>query len=96
MKYQLTEEASKDIEKILEYTIINFGVDQAENYFETLKEGIELLADNPKMGFSAADVLPGYFRFPFQSHVIYYKILSSSIQIIRVLHQQMEPERHIK
>ncbi len=96
MKYQLTEEADRDVEKILAYSVKNFGIDQTQHYFETLKQCIELLAGNPNMGHSAEDILPEYFRFPHESHVIFYKNLSSSILVVRILHKRMNPNLHLK
>ena len=96
MKYQLTEEAARDVEKILAYSVDSFGVMQTEHYFEALKACMELLADNPDMGHSAEDILPEYLRFPYESHVIFYKKLSLSILVVRILHENMEPKLHIK
>ena len=48
MKYQLTDEATRDVEEILAYSVKDFGVAQTEHYFKALKECIELLADNPQ------------------------------------------------
>ena len=95
MKYQLTDEAARDVEGILEYSVINFGVGQAQHYFDALKECLELLADNPKIGLSAEDILPDYLRFSFESHVIFYKMFSSSILVVWILHERMDPEKHI-
>ena len=61
MKYQLTEEATRDVEEILAYSVNSFGIAQTEHYFEALKECIELLAGNPDIGHSAEDILPEYF-----------------------------------
>jgi len=94
--YQLTDEAAKDVEEILEYSVMNFGAEQAQHYFEALKECIELLAENPGIGHSAEEILPDYLRFPFESHVIFYKIFSYSILVVRILHGCMDPERHMK
>ena len=96
MSYQLTDEAASDIEAILDHSLKNFGATQAEHYFEALKECIELLADNPNIGHSAEEILPDYLRFPHESHVIFYKIFSSSILIVRILHERMDPKKHIK
>ena len=96
MKYQLTEDADRDVEEILAYSVKSFGVAQTEHYFEALKECIELLADNPNMGHSAEDILPEYLRFPHESHIIFYKNLSSSILVVRILHERMDPKLHIK
>ena len=96
MKYQLTEEADRDVEEILTYSVKNFGVTQTQHYFEALKKCIELLADNPNMGYSAEDILPEYLRFPHESHIIFYKSLSSSILVVRILHERMDPNLHLK
>ena len=74
MKYQLTDEATRDVEEILAYSVNSFGVAQTQHYFVALKECIELLADNPNMGRSAEDILPEYLCFPHESHIIFYKI----------------------
>jgi len=96
VKYQLTDEAIRDVEEILAYSVNNFGLAQTEHHFEALKECIELLADNPNIGHNAEDILPEYLRFPYESHVVYYKKLSSSILVVRILHERMDPERHMK
>ncbi len=96
MKYQLTDEAAKDVEQILSYSVDNFGIKQAEHYFDALKDCILLLADNPNIGYSADDILPEYFRFPYESHVIFYKKFNSSILVVRILHERMDSKLHIK
>ena len=96
MKYQLTDKAARDVEEILAYSANNFGLTQAEHYFEALKECIELLADNPNIGHSAEEILPEYLRFPYESHVVFYKKLSSSILVVRILHERMDSKLHLK
>ena len=96
MKYQLTDEAARDVEEILAYSVNSFGVTQTEHYFKALKECIELVADNPNIGHSAEDLLPEYLRFPYESHVIFYKKLTSSILVVRMLHERMDPKLYIK
>jgi toxin ParE1/3/4 len=96
VKYQLTEDADRDVEEILVYSIKNFGVVRTQHYFEALKDCIELLAENPGMGHSAEDILPEYLCFPHDSHMIFYKNLSSSILVVRILHERMDPKLHLK
>ncbi len=90
------EEAGRDVEEILAYSVKSFGVAQTEHYFEALKECIELLADNLNIGHSAEEILPEYLRFPYESHIIFYKKLFASIFVVRILHERMYPERHMK
>ena len=72
MKYQFTDEAASDIEKILAYSVDSFGINQAEHYFEALKNHIQILADNPDIGHSADDILPECLCFSHESHLILY------------------------
>ncbi len=95
MKYQLTEEADRDVEEILAYSVKSFGVTQTQHYFVALKECIALLADNPNMGRCAEDILPEYLHFTHESHIIFYKNLSSSILVVRILHERMDPKLHL-
>jgi len=96
VKYQLTEEAARDIEEILAYSLKKFGATQTEHYFVALKECVGLLAENPGIGHSVDNILPKYFRFPYESHVIFYKKSSSLILVVRILHERMDPKLHIK
>jgi len=96
VKYQLTAEAARDVEKILAYSVDNFGIKQAEHYFDALKDCIQLLADNPDIGHSADDILPEYLHFPYKSHVIFYKKFTLSILVVRILHERMDSKLHIK
>lgn len=96
MKYQLTEEAAKDIEEILEYSVKGFGEVRTGSYFNALKECIELLSENPNIGHDAIDILPDYLRFPYESHVIFYKKYLDSILVVRILHERMDPKLHIE
>jgi len=88
--YSLSEFADKDIEKLLEQSIINFGIEQTEIYFKSLKSCLDLLAENPAMGVIADDINSNYRRFIHQSHVIFYRERNLEILIIRILHQSMD------
>lgn len=72
--YKLSEAAARDIEIILERSVIDFGLTKTEHYYTLLKNCLELLADNPGMGNAANDIQPGYSRFPHRSHIIFYTL----------------------
>ena len=88
--YALTEEADRDIENILDRSVIDFGLLQTELYYNSLKNCLELLDDNPDMGSVADDIQPGYRRFSLQSHVIFYRVSGDGILIVRILHKRMD------
>jgi len=69
--YKLSQAAARDVENILERSVLDFGQIQTEQYYHSLKNCLELLAGNPGMGNAADDIQSGYRRFPHQSHVIF-------------------------
>lgn len=94
--YQLSRAAARDIENILQHSVEQFGVQQTEVYYQSLQQCLELLVLNPDMGFACDEIKKGYYRFNHQSHVIFYRILSPGIFIIRLLHKSMDVERQFK
>ena len=42
-KLELSKAAAEDIDTLLDDSLINFGMDQTEQYFKSLKECLDLL-----------------------------------------------------
>ena len=70
--YKLSEAAANDIEAILTRSVLDFGVERTETYFQSLTHCLELLGDNPEMGSTVDDLRQGYRCFLHESHVIFY------------------------
>lgn len=92
MKYKISKAALSDLEKIWLYTFETWSREQADYYFDLIINEIEYLSENPKSGKDYNDVRKGYFRSRVKSHFIFYKINPNlqEIEIIRILHQQMD------
>ena len=69
---------------------MTFGPSQTELYMQGLGRTFDVLAETPGIGRSAEDLKPGFFRFRYQSHMIFYTIEPSGIVIHRVLHARMD------
>lgn len=93
--YELSTAAAEDIEEILERSVADFGLQQTQRYFDSLKTCLRSLADNPQMGGAADDIRPGYRRFPHESHVIFYQLTQRGIFVVRVLHKRMDVTKRI-
>ena len=93
--YKLSNLAAKDFEQIFEYTLLNFGIEQADVYTNNMQNVLLTLADQPLMGFECTDIAEGLRRHDHHKHAIYYRARSHDIYIIRILHQQMEPLLHL-
>ena len=97
-KYTLSPNATRSLEYIGEYSLNEFGRKQTAIYLGNLHKRMEYLAENPKLGTQRTDLFSdgscySYFE---GSHTIYYEIANkNTINIIDVLHQSMEPSRHL-
>ncbi len=70
--YKLSAKADADLAGIYEYTILNFGLVQAREYFLGLHEHFATLAENPMQGRVAQEFAPTLRRFEYQSHIVFY------------------------
>ena len=94
-KFQLTNRAVTDLSDIADFTIQTFGIEQARYYRDGLNNCFEILAENPQLGRSAAELAPNLKRFEYQSHVVFYMSKDAGILIIRILHQRMDFKRNL-
>ncbi|MDR9499362.1 MAG: type II toxin-antitoxin system RelE/ParE family toxin [Hydrogenovibrio sp.] len=95
MKYELSEFAVLDLEDIYVYSAQQFGVNQAEKYFQDVIEQCEQLQIYPELGQDISDIKQRYRRLVHQSHVIYYRLDAKKILIARILHGSQDPARHL-
>ena len=75
MNVRIHGRSSQRYQNIFDRSVIDFGLLQTELYYNSLKNCLELLDDNPDMGSVADDIQPGYRRFSHQSHVIFYRAI---------------------
>jgi toxin ParE1/3/4 len=97
MKYKISKEALTDLEKIWHYTFETWSLEQADRYFNLLMDEIEYLTVNPKSGKDYSQLRKGYFSSRVKSHFIFYKmnLKDNVLEIIRILHEQMDIEAHL-
>jgi toxin ParE1/3/4 len=85
--------AESDLVGIWEYSFEVWDAAQADRYLDELEEAIRLLIDNPELGVNRDFVRKEYLFV--NRHAIYYIVTSAEIYIVRVLHEQMDPARHL-
>lgn len=92
-EYRLSLKARTDLIDIYAFTEMRFGRYQAEAYFAGLERTFELLAEFPGIGVSAAELVPDYRRFRFQSHYIFYTEEADHVLIRALIHvrQNLRP-----
>lgn len=95
-RYVLSPAAAADLEQIWDYTCERWGGDQAEKYVREIQRAIDRIVDNPLIGQSCDEVRAGYRRHAVGSHTLYYRIASGDlIDVVRVLHNWMDVDRHL-
>jgi len=93
--YTLTPRARRDLDSITAHSVREWGPEQATRYARDLRSAIEMVAANPLRGRSRDELRNGYFSVPRGSHIIFYRRTSDGVEVVRILHQRMEPARHL-
>ena len=86
--YELSRAAQRDFETIFEYGIDTFGLDQALNYQNGIKQRFHKLAGQPKLYPAVDHIRAGYRRTVYGSNSIYNRLDDHRIVIVRIFGQQ--------
>ena len=92
--YRLSPLAEADLEEIWLYTLKNWSIEQADSYYRSLVAVFKGLAEGAKHG-SPVEVSPDYQKYLCGSHVVYFLDCSERLDVIRILHQRQDAERHL-
>jgi toxin ParE1/3/4 len=91
----LRPRAQADLGEIWDYTAQRSGLDQAETYTRQLWQDMATVADSPTLGRECNDIRAGYRKYPSGSHILFYRLTSGGIDVVRILHERMDPERYM-
>lgn len=94
-EFRLRPKARADLEGIWLYTADHWSVKQADIYHNRIIDTMTALASGRVKGRSAEHVRPGYLKYPAGSHFVFFKEADYGIDVIRILHSQMDVERHL-
>lgn len=94
-RYVLSPAAQNSLRQIKAYSEQQFGLQQTQLYLKNLQLAFRALADNPVRGISRDELFSGCYSHFVGSHTIYYRIQPELIEVIDVLHQSMEPQKHL-
>jgi len=87
-KYKLSNVAKDDLIRIHHYGVIQFGIKQAGNYFESFFIHFELIAKNPQSFESVDFIKPGYRRCVCGVDSIFYKMNEDVVEIMTIIGRQ--------
>ena len=93
--FKLFPLARADLEEIWLYTFKTWSAAQADIYHRKIVSAFDALAAGTREGRRVDHIQHGYFRLAVGSHVIFYRENGERIEIVRVLHQRQDVERHL-
>jgi toxin ParE1/3/4 len=93
--WKLTRAAEADLAAIWDYTAIQWSVKQADQYHEDIMDVIQDVAAAKKTGRKIDALRTGYLYRPCGSHNIFFRQEVGCIIIVRILHNRMDPARHL-
>jgi toxin ParE1/3/4 len=93
--YVLTPRAQADLDEIWNYTATRWNERQADRYILEIQRAIEIVAHDPQRGRPCDNIRSGYRKYPAGSHFLFFRIVADGIDVIRILHQSMDIERHL-
>lgn len=84
-RYQLSEAADADLERLYEWGIDRYGMKAADQYYDGLIARLSQIADSPHLWQGVDHIRAGYRRSVYAAHSIYYRVAANGVLIVRVL-----------
>jgi toxin ParE1/3/4 len=94
-RYILSPRARADLDEIWDFTVRTWGEQQAEDYIRLLVGAIETVAETPRRGRACDEIRKGYRKYLAGSHMIFFRRIKSGIDVVRILHGQMDFRQHL-
>lgn len=94
-RISLTGDARQDLKGIYDF-IADDNIAAAHKEIRRLQERWRVLLDQPRIGTKRDDIRPDMRSITEGNYAIFYRVVDSGIQIIRVLHTSMDAVRAFK
>ena len=95
LPFVISKKAVSDLEEIWLYTVEKWSVEQADRYYNLIFDEINYICKNSTAGKSMEHVRKGYRTSKVKSHLIFYRVLNDTIEVIRILHERMDIENRL-
>jgi len=91
----LTPAAQRDLSSVWDYTAERWDAREAETYVLEIRSAIKRIAEQPDRGRGVDEIRAEYRRYAIGNHLIFFVENGSGVDIIRILHQRIDPTRHL-
>ncbi|MGE4587626.1 MAG: type II toxin-antitoxin system RelE/ParE family toxin [Mangrovibacterium sp.] len=97
VKYRISNKAIEDLSGIWEYTYDKWSEKQADKYYRMLIETFQEVADSPLIGKKYSIIRNDLLGCRSGRHIVFYRrIENDEVEIIRILHEQMDIKNRLK
>jgi toxin ParE1/3/4 len=80
-----TPRARRDLADIWHFIALD-NVSAADRLIDSIADSLAQLADHPRMGPERAHLGRDVRSFPVGNYILYYRIISGGVELLRVLH----------
>ena len=94
MNYRIHQSVYDELEDIWQFSLESWGLEQADQYIRDIMARFQWLADNPQAGRQRDDIKPGYHCYPQGAHLVFYRIVDGTVDILGIPHQSMDVDNH--
>ena len=95
LPYRISKKAIADLDEIWLYTVEKWSLDQADRYYSLIFNEIDHICQHPTSGRPMDHVRKGYHASKVKSHLIFYRVVDETIEIIRILHEKMDIDNRL-
>jgi toxin ParE1/3/4 len=94
-KVILSKAADADLEDIFDFTLEEFGLDQAISYVSGFDNTFETISENPDIGRERKEIRKDLRSLSKDKHVVFYRVLDNHIRVVRILHGSRDLPRFL-
>lgn len=95
-KFHLSNKAVEDLDSIWLYTLETWSEDQADFYYHELVKACQDIANRPTyLDKEYQEIMPSLYGHHIYKHLIFYILVEDGVEIVRILHERMDFERHL-
>ncbi len=91
----IRQRAKRDLQEIWYYSAAQWGVAQADSYVSMIQKAIERMVVDGARAARCDTLYPDLRRARAGSHILFFLVDAENIDVVRILHQQMDFEAHL-
>ncbi len=91
----ISKKAVADLDEIWFYTVEQWSLAQADRYYLLIFDEIDHICEHPTSGRPIDHIRKGYRASKVKSHLIFYRVVDETVEIVRILHERMDIDNRL-